>query len=202
MPLDAGGPSLQDPNAKGARPHVVDGAGRSSWLRTAAVLALGAVAAFATLFIVQTFHAGSTKSRLETACASILNVVNPQGSTFERNGSSLSINDQVVRMLYSVTNPEGQGKRIVILCAFEGGSMSVSLPKLAAVSLNGHQLGPARLAFLNRFWLRSEEATAALPSGEPTTPAQTHMVRPPGAKHALQTFHTRGLDCAGRRCVS
>ena len=103
-------------------------------------------------------------SRMETACASILNVVNPSGSTFEREDAGKETSDRVVRLLYNVNEPGGHAKRVIILCAFDGRALSGPVPPLVAVALNGRQLGPARLAFLNRFWLKSEQAQTALPA--------------------------------------
>ncbi len=108
-------------------------------------------------------------SRMETACASILNVVNPQGSTFERHVAGNAGANGVVRLLYGVHAPDGQQKRVIILCAFDATALTSNVPPLVAVALNGHQLGPARLAFLNRFWLHSAEAQAALPSATAAT---------------------------------
>jgi hypothetical protein len=103
-------------------------------------------------------------SRMETACASVLNVVHPEGSTFERHGSDSNGSDRVVRLLYAVKLPDGATKQVIILCAFDDHAITAQLPPLVAVALNGHQLGPARLSFLNRFWLHSVEAQADLPA--------------------------------------
>jgi hypothetical protein len=136
-------------------------------------IALGGIAALATLFGLHLWKAATGKTRLETACASILGVVNPPGSTFEPMGGNLSTGDTVARLLYVINSPEGASKRAIILCAFDASSIYGQAPKLVAVSVNGNQFGPARIAFLNRFWLPSEEAAAALPSGPPSAPAQS-----------------------------
>lgn len=142
-------------------------------IRTSFNLAIIVGGGLVTLFAIHALSTSRATSRLETACASILNVVNPHGSTFEKHSTSLSAGDRVVRMLYSVNLPDGQAKRVIILCAVDNRSMPDGLPPLAAVSLNGHQLGPARLSFLNRFWLRSDEASVGLPAGTAAPPAQT-----------------------------
>lgn len=171
MPVETNEPQLTDPDAVKAA-SVADEIARANKVRTSVNLAITVGAGLAALLAFQSLSTSRTASRLETACASILNVVNPHGSTFEKHGSSLSAGDQVVRMLYSVNLPDGPAKRVIILCAFDNRTMSGGLPPLAAVSLNGHQLGPARLSFLNRFWLRSDEASAGLPAGAATPPAQ------------------------------
>jgi hypothetical protein len=132
----------------------------------------------AALFAFQFFYTSGAQVRLETACSSILNVVNPEGSTFVRHGSSLSGGDTVVRMLYAVSQPSGGTKCMVILCAFDPSNVASRVPSLSAVSVNGRHLGPARLTFLNRFWLPSEEAAASLPAGGSVLPAQSHNAPP------------------------
>ena len=135
-------------------------------------------AACAASFAFQYFNTSGANAQLEMACASILNVVNPEGSTFERHGSSISGSDTVVRMLYAVSQPSGETKRMVILCAFDPSHGPGRVPMLSAVSVNGRQLGPARLTFLNRFWLPSEEAAVSLPAGGPPQPAQSGTTPP------------------------
>ena len=142
----------------------------------------GITAAFAltvgALFVFRELTTAGGARHLEIACASILNVVNPEGSTFERVAATASAGDTVMRLLYTVTTPDGQPKRTVILCAFEGAPRYGAAPAVTSVSLNGRQLGPARLAFLNRFWLPSREAAAALPSPDPASPRQTQSQEP------------------------
>ena len=168
-PLPARPPEEPGPVVRGGSVSHTPAAQGPSWKRLAAAVVLTGAAPFA---FRELTTAGSAR-HLETACASILNVVNPEGSTFERIAANASAGDTVMRLLYTVTTPDGQAKRTVILCAFDGTPRYGSTPSLTAVSLNGRQLGPARLAFLNRFWLPSLEATAALPSADPTAPRQT-----------------------------
>ena len=146
-----------------------------SGLHKLLVMAAGAASAVVVIHFTERFWMGSAKSTVETACSSILNVINPDGSTFERHGATLSGGDAVARMLYSVIQPDGQAKKSVILCAFDRGSLSSSAPTLIAASVNGRQLGPARLTFLNRFWLPSQEAAAALPAPGQSRPSQTRV---------------------------
>lgn len=136
-------------------------------------LAVFGVATLAALLAMQAVNTATSRGKLETACASILNVVNPPGSTFEAMGGNLSTGDTVARLLYVINSPDGASKRAIILCAFDSAPVYGQAPRLVAVSVNGNQLGPARLAFLNRFWLPSEEAAMALPSGPPATAAQS-----------------------------
>ncbi len=143
------------------------------WRRSRMAVLLSATTAIAVVYAFQSWSARSGNGRLETACASILNVLNPEGSTFEQLGSNLSAGGLVARMLYTVTTAEGRSKRAIILCAFDGNSSFAASPKLVAVSVNGQQLGAARLTFLNRFWLPSEQASAGLPENGPASPAQS-----------------------------
>jgi hypothetical protein len=171
MPVMSSG-SLRDTDGgknKGVVATATKGGARSRVLP----IALGGIAALAALFGLQLWNAATGKTRLETACASILSVVNPPGSTFEAIGGNLSSGNTVARLLYVINRPGGDSKRAIILCAFDSTSIYGQAPKLVAVSVNGSQLGPARIAFLNRFWLPSEEAAAALPSGPPSAPAQS-----------------------------
>ncbi|MEQ1577013.1 MAG: hypothetical protein ABL894_05105 [Hyphomicrobium sp.] len=168
MPLNTTSPGSTGNELNRGSHGVVHPSRHTNWLRTGLLWSVFAATAFAVLSASQMVNASSSRTRVETACASILNVVNSQGSTFERHGSSLSAGDQVVRMLYTVRSPGGQAKKVVILCAFDGTSLTDINPRLSAVSINGRAMGPARLVFLNRFWLRSHEATAALPSGAPS----------------------------------
>jgi hypothetical protein len=110
----------------------------------------------------------------------------------------------VVRMLYAVSQPSGGTKRMVILCAFDPSTVPGRVPAVSAVSVNGRQLGPARLTFLNRFWLPSEEAAASLPAGGPALPAQSREATPfaPGESSVenypattISSFNALGLDC-------
>ena len=172
MPPDTDNGAVQSPDQRAAQ-RSSGTVTRASRIRAAAAAVVIAAGVLAALFGIHIWTGNSGKSRLETACASLLNVLSPPGSTFEQMSASLSAGDSVARMSYSVNTPDGTSKRTIILCAFDGTSAYGPLPKLVAVAINGHQLGPARLAFLNRFWLPSEEATAALPSGASTPPAQS-----------------------------
>lgn len=170
------------------------------------IMAAGAASAVAVIYLTERTWTGSAKTTVETACSSILNVINPEGSTFARHGATLSGGDAVVRMLYSVTQPGGAAKKIVILCAFDRGSLTSSAPTLIAASVNGRQLGPARLTFLNRFWLPSQDAAAALPAPGQGRPSQTRVkdgnVSGWSFWRASRSNSAGGLDWAARQCVS
>jgi len=137
------------------------------WGRIGIVIAIATAMALMATYAVLSLSNSSGRDRLQTACASLLNVLNPPGSTFERVGANMSASDTVARLLYVINRPGAGPSRAVILCAFEDVPVYGQHPKLVAVSLNGLQLGPARLSFLNRFWLQSVESAAALPSGAP-----------------------------------
>jgi len=132
---------------------------------------VGVIAVFlAGVLGINQINASGTRSRHESACASVLNVVNPAGSTFERHSAGLGADDATVRLHYTVRLPDGRDRRTVILCAFETSTSYAVTPRLVAVTVNGQALGPARLAFLNRFWLPSDAAAAELPTGDPSSP--------------------------------
>lgn len=179
MTVETPAPHTEDaPPASSGNQRISGGAVLRGQGQHALTMFAASLAAGATVFGLQALNSTGGKGRLETACASILNVLNPVGSTFERNGSSLNAGDTVVRMLYSVNQPSGDAKRVVVLCAFDTANTLRGVPQLTAASVNGHQLGPARLTFLNRFWLPSEEAAVSLPAGKPAQPAQSGAARP------------------------
>jgi hypothetical protein len=158
---------------KSGQPVVRARPARSFWRPSGKALLLQATALLAVAYALKVWSGQGRQGRVETACSSILNVINPEGSTFEQLGSSLSAGGSVARMLYTITDTDGRSKRAIILCAFDAAASFAQPAKLIAVSVNGQQLGPARLSFLNRFWLPSKEASAGLPSGAPAPPAQS-----------------------------
>jgi hypothetical protein len=93
--------------------------------------------------------------QLSDACGSILTVVNPDGSSFEKLSYDVNSGQGVVRMLYAVNRPgENQQRQSVIICAFGSNRLLAGIsPDLVAASVDGKSLGPARIALLNRFWL-------------------------------------------------
>ncbi len=121
-------------------------------------LLLAVVTIAAAAFVASAIAAGlgyQTDRRLEAACGSILTVVNPEGASFDRLSSDVNSSKGVVRMLYGINRlGENSARRSVIVCTFGSGTVLASInPELIAASVDGKTIGPARIAFLNRFWL-------------------------------------------------
>ena len=115
--------------------------------------AIGSAALFAAIAGGVAWY--SMSDRLEEACSSVLEVINPKGATFDRLFSDVNSGSRTVRMLFNVVRPGETVRRSVIVCSFAPGTVLASIkPGLVAASIDGHTIGPARLAFLNRFWFR------------------------------------------------
>jgi hypothetical protein len=101
--------------------------------------------------------AGAPLTSREATCTSLMVVMNPAGSTFELIALQ-ELKDAGVRLLYEAQAPGGAPQRRTLACGFDEYAGA-----LAAVSVDGTPLGPARLALLKRFWLDSGAAASALP---------------------------------------
>lgn len=95
-------------------------------------------------------------------CRSIIMVINPASTTIDIT-STLRIGEaNAVAISYIARPDSGLPRPRKIVCSFEdrGGAYRRSR-ELVGVTSDGMPLGPARLRFINRFWIGSREAEAA-----------------------------------------
>jgi hypothetical protein len=114
-----------------------------------------------------------------TACQSLLVLLNPEGSTFEVTWTQPPGAEGAAKVLYTVYPPHAKARRRILACTFErpeAGDRNAM--RLLAVASDGQQLGPARVALLNRFWMRSQQARRPPPASAPGAPPTT--ARPGG----------------------
>ena len=102
-------------------------------------------------------HADSSSQA--RACRSILLVLNPAGSELQVLSSNPTSTGQGVVLSYSSTPPGQRQRNRQLMCVF--GRNRLGPDDLLVLSSDGRVLGPARLAFIKRFWLVSREAREA-----------------------------------------
>lgn len=92
-------------------------------------------------------------------CRSLLLVLNPRDARITIASSRSVGFDDGVTLTYDAEVPGQRPRLRRLTCAFARSQSS--MPELIAVSSDGRSLGPARLAFLKRFWLNSQDAAKA-----------------------------------------
>jgi hypothetical protein len=117
-------------------------------------IAIGAGLALALAAIV---HADSASQA--RVCRSIAVVLNPAESKLQVLSSSSVASGQGIMLTYAVILTTVPPRSRKLVCVFATNRLGPD--ELLTVASDGRQLGPARLGFLKRFWLRSPEATAA-----------------------------------------
>ena len=97
-------------------------------------------------------------------CRSLVPALNPAGAQVEIVRVAPTDRAGRVRVTYSVADPpRGRAQRYVE-CTFRGDSLSRAKGELVAVSTERGRLGDAAFLFLERFYLRSPEATLEDPA--------------------------------------
>lgn len=127
---------------------------RSGVLRLVAVVAVAA--ATGTVWGPAVGAPGDRKGRI---CRSLLLVLNPPQARLTIESSRGIGFDDGVTLIYDADVPGDRRRLRRLTCAFA--KPRSSRPELIAVSSDGRSLGPARLAFLKRFWLASPDAARA-----------------------------------------
>ncbi|MBA4171359.1 MAG: hypothetical protein C0511_01555 [Hyphomicrobium sp.] len=125
-------------------------------------LGLGAWMSAASPADGQSFSLGTLDETAGKTCRSILAVINPASTALEIT-STLRIGDANAVVITYVARPQtGLPKGRKLVCSFKdsGGTFRRSRD-LVAVTSDGGPLGPARMRFLQRFWVGSIEAEAA-----------------------------------------
>lgn len=148
---------LAPPRAPRAAAH-----GRRPALAALGAVALGTGLGLATVAAAQTFSFENQDELAGKTCRSILAVLNPATTDLDIS-SSMRIGDANAVVISYVARPAtGLAKSRKLVCAFKdkGGAFNRSR-ELVSVTSDGSPLGPARLRFLQRFWVGSSEAEAA-----------------------------------------
>lgn len=125
------------------------------------VMALAAIA-IGTAAAAQTFSLSSLEDRAVRSCRSIIAVVNPAASSLDIT-TTLRIGEaNAIAISYVAKPASGLPKSRKLVCSFKdkGGTFNRSR-ELVNVVVDGTQLGPARMRFLQRFWLGSRDADEA-----------------------------------------
>jgi hypothetical protein len=137
------------------QPKNAPGVARANGIATSTGLVAGlAAVVLATAVAVDEPRSGGGLSGSEAACASLMVVMNPEGTAFDIV-SVQALSDWGMRFVYTATAPGRAPLRRTLACGFGGAG------ELLAVRVDGVPLGPARLALLERFWLGSGAAAIA-----------------------------------------
>lgn len=119
----------------------------------------------------QVLAAGNLEEQANRTCRSILAVVNPASTGIDIT-STLRIGEaNAVAISYVARPATGLPRSRKLVCSFsdKGGTFRRSR-ELVGVTSDGVQLGPARMRFLNRFWIGSRDADAAATALAPPRP--------------------------------
>lgn len=135
---------------------------RSVYARAAIVLIALAVVAWAARLAVAQSPLSGGDERAVRSCRSIIAVINPATTDIDVT-STLRINEANAIAISYVSRPAtGLPRSRKLVCSFKdkGGTFNKTR-ELVNVVADGAQLGPARLRFLQRFWIGSREADEA-----------------------------------------
>ncbi len=142
---------------------------RSAYARAVIVLlALPIVVWAARLAMAQSFTSSGQDERAVRACRSIIAVINPASTDLDVT-STLRIGEANAVAISYVSRPKtGLPRSRKLVCSFKdkGGTFNKTRD-LVNVVADGAQLGPARLRFLQRFWIGSRDADEAALRLEP-----------------------------------
>lgn len=92
-------------------------------------------------------------------CRSLIVVLNPKDARITIASSRAIGFEDGVTLTYDTEMPGDRHRFRRLTCAFA--NPKSSSPELIAVSSDGRSLGPVRLTFLKRFWLKSQDAARA-----------------------------------------
>lgn len=136
---------------------------RSAYARAAIVLlALPVVVWAAKLAVAQTFSRSGQDERAVRACRSIIAVINPATTNVDVT-STMRIGEANAIAISYVSRPAtGLPRSRKLVCSFrDAGGTFNKTRELVNVVADGSQLGPARLRFLQRYWIGTREADDA-----------------------------------------
>jgi hypothetical protein len=110
----------------------------------------------------QTAGQPNLEERARRTCHSIIAVINPPTTTIELT-STLRMGDANAIVISYVARPaSGLPRRRNLVCSFQDYAAAAGKTRyLTGVTSDGTALGPARLRFLQRFWVGSRDAETA-----------------------------------------
>ncbi len=118
--------------------------------------------AVGTAAVAQNYSLSSLEDRAVRTCRSIIAVVNPAAASLDVT-TTLRIGEANAIAISYVSKPAaGLPRSRKLVCSFKDkGNTFNRSRELVNVVVDGTQLGPARMRFLQRFWIGSRDADEA-----------------------------------------
>lgn len=126
------------------------------------LLALPVVIWATKLAFAQSFSNSGQDERAVRTCRSIIAVINPKSTELDVTSTMRIGEANAVAIAYISRPATGLPRSRKLVCSFkDAGGTFKRTRELVNVVADGSQLGPARLRFLQRFWIGSREADDA-----------------------------------------